>query len=60
MVLRGPSGTHTYNLSSEKSCFYNYTFIRSMAILEIPVPIKTDNAPAYVCNKMKHFLHVII
>ena len=45
-------------LSSEKAVITH--LLEVMTIMGIPVQIKTDNGPAYVSKKMKHFLHIIM
>lgn len=40
-------------LSSVKSDYVIIHLLEVMAIIAIPVQIKTDNAPAYVSGKMK-------
>ena len=47
-------------LSSEKADLVITHLLEVMAIVGIPAQIKTDNGPAYVSKKMKHFLFIII
>ena len=42
-------------LTSEKADSVITHLLEVIAFMEIPVQIKTDNAPAYVSNKMKGF-----
>ena len=45
-------------LSSEKADLVRIHLIEVMAIMGIPVQIKTDNGPAYVSKKMKRVFFV--
>ena len=47
-------------LSSEKADSVIIPLLEVMAIMGIPVQIKTDNAPAYVSSEMKPFLLITI
>ena len=44
-------------LTSEKADSVITHLLEVIAFMEIPVQIKTDNAPAYVSNKMKQSLY---
>ena len=47
-------------LSSEKADSVIKYLLEIMAMMEIPVQIKTDNAPTYVFSKMKQFFYITI
>jgi transposase InsO family protein len=47
-------------LASEKADSVITHLLEVMAIMGIPIQIKTDNGPGYISNKMKQFLRAII
>lgn len=46
-------------LSSEKADSAIMYLLATMTIMGAPVQIKTDNVPAHVSNKMKHFFYIL-
>lgn len=46
-------------LSSEKADSAIMYLLAAMTIMGAPVQIKTDNVPAHVSNKMKHFFYIL-